>query len=75
MKCKGKFLGAANYPTLNFFDYPKWSGCESEAVNGVFCLKHDHFSQRIYHETDSKIEKLEDQKVIEILDQIINEQM
>lgn len=73
MKCKGRFLGAANYPQLNFFDYPKWSGCESESVNGVFCEKHDNYSQRIYYQTDVQIEQEEDRKIFEILDKISKE--
>jgi hypothetical protein len=67
-KCKGKFLGAVNYPNLNFFDYPKWSECKSEAVNGVFCAKHDNFSQRVYYQTDVEIEKEEDKRFFEALD-------
>lgn len=72
-KCKGKFLGADNYPKLNFFDYPKWSECKNEATQGVFCAKHDNYSQRIYHQTDVQIEQEEDRKVFEILDKVSKE--
>lgn len=67
-KCKGRFLGADNYPKLNFFDYPKWSGCQSKPVNGVFCEKHDNYSQRIYYQTNVQIEEEEDKKCFAALD-------
>lgn len=73
MKCKGSFLGAKNYPILDFFSYPKWSGCSNEAVHGVFCAGHDNFSQRVYHATDVQIEEKEDKMVFEALEKAVAE--
>lgn len=58
---------------MNFFVYPKWSGCQYESVDGVFCKKHDNYSQRVYHQTDMQIEKQEDELFLKLLDKASKE--